>query len=424
MHFAAREWRHWWAVHLRWWAQDTRLLVRRTAAEFLDDSCTHLAAGIAYYVLVSIFPLAILFVSISGLVLTNDAIRADVVNEVFDAVPLSEGEGRADLEDAIDGIASGFSAIGLISIVGLLWSASGVMGAIRHALNEAWDTNYRRPFLRGKLLDLGMIFGAGLLLTSSVASTIFLQIARRVSDDLSDALGPLGAGATGGFEVVAVFVPLLLSFATFLVIFKYVPSVTTHFRHVWPGALFAAILFELLKNGFAFYLRFFGDYDAVYGSLGAVIAFLFFVYLSAVALLLGAEMASEWPRVIHGHYDAELAQHGIGPRGPRWRSALAALTGLVRTREAAPAHISDASGLDVRRRRKARLIEDRATGAAGDESAAGAAGDESAAGAAGDESTAGAPDDHRAPDGEGRRLPRDPEPTPAREPGNGGNEPG
>jgi hypothetical protein len=192
-----------------------------------------------------------------------------------------------------------------------------------------------------------------------------LQVARNLSDDLSNSLGPLGAGATSGFEAVAIVVPLLLSFLTFAVLYKYVPSVSTHFRHVWPGALLAAVLFELLKNGFAFYLRFFGNYDAIYGSLGAVIIFLFFVYLSAVAMLIGAEMASEWPRVIHGHYDAELARHGIGPRAPWYRRLLTAFSGLVSEETAAPAHVDDETARTARLGRKAAELHQRPTEGAG-----------------------------------------------------------
>ncbi|MEE9276906.1 MAG: YihY/virulence factor BrkB family protein [Dehalococcoidia bacterium] len=349
-------WRHWWALHLHWWWGDVRLLFRRTFSEFGDDHCTQLAASISYYVLFSIFPLAILFVSVSGLILTDNSIRDDVVDQLFDALPLSEDEGRADLESAIDGVATGFSAVGLISLLGLLWSASGMMGALRQALNQAWDTDFRRPFLRGKLVDFVMVLGMGTLLTLSIGSTIFLQVARRVSDDLSDFLGPLGAGATVSFEVVAVLVPLVFSFATFMFVFKFVPSVKTRFAHVWPGALLAALLFEVVKNGFAIYLRNFGNYDAVYGSLGAVIAFLFFVYVSANILLLGAEMAAEWPRVIHGHYDKTLERAGQGPAPPLRRRAKTALGRLVRHEEEAPEHIADTSAGERRRQRKAEEI--------------------------------------------------------------------
>ena len=97
MPFDATAWHDRRAPRLRRLGGDVRLLFRRTAQEFLDDHCTQLAAGIAYYVLFSIFPLAILLVSISGLLLTDDRLRADVVDEIFRSLPLSEGEGRDDL---------------------------------------------------------------------------------------------------------------------------------------------------------------------------------------------------------------------------------------------------------------------------------------------------------------------------------------
>ena len=226
------------------------------------------------------------------------------------------------------------------------------MGGIRHALNEAWDVTYRRPFLRAKLLDLLMVTAVALLVGLSIGATFFLQVARRVSGSLSDWLGPLGSGATGSFEVVAVLVPLTVSFATFMFIYKVVPSVRTRWREIWPGALLAALLFEVIKNGFAIYLRYFGNYDAVYGSLGAVIAFLFFVYVSASIMLLGAEMAAEWPRVIHGHYDAELARGGAGSGAPLWRRLLAAATGMVRSQDVAPDAIEDRAPAEGRRQRR------------------------------------------------------------------------
>jgi membrane protein len=352
--------RHWWAVHLRWWWSDARLLVRRTASEYNEDHCPQLAASISYYVLFSVFPLAILAVSVAGLVLTDDSVRASVVNDLFDILPLSDDQGREDLEGAVDSIATGLSAIGLISILGLMWSASGMMGALRFALNQAWDIEYRRPFLRGKFIDLLMVMGVGILITLSVGTTVFLQVARRVSDDLSDSLGVFGAGASGGGELLVVVVPLVFSFATFLFIFRFIPDVRTKFRFVWPGALLSAVLFELVKNGFAMYLRFFGDYDAVYGSLGAVIAFLFFIYISANIVLLGAEMAAEWPRVMHGHYDdSGDATPAAGPDLTRASRARGALTKLVRQTDEMPHHIADTSGRAVREARKAEQIAQR-----------------------------------------------------------------
>ena len=119
-----------------------------------------------------------------------------------------------------------------------------------------------------------------------------------------------------------------------MVLFKFVPSVKTRFRSIWPGALLAAVLFEGVKNGFAIYLRYAGNYDVVYGSIGTVVAFLFFVYVSANIMLLGAEMAAEWPRVIHGYYDdvpedEVQKRESAEPREPLWRRLRGGADGFV-----------------------------------------------------------------------------------------------
>ena len=318
----------------------------------MDDQCPQLAAGISYYVLFSIFPLTLLFVAFTGLVLTDDSLRADLVDNLFDSLPLSEEEGRKDVEDAVDGLTTAVSFVGLFSsIIGLVWSASGMMGALRRALNQAWDTDYRRPFLSGKLLDLLMMLFVASLMGASLGVTVFLQVVRRVNDNLSDALGPLGSGTTFSLEVVGVLVPLLLSFATFLAVFRFVPSVNTRLRSVWPGALFSAVLFEVVKNGFAVYLSNFGNYDVVYGSLGTVIAFLFFVYINSNIMLLGAELASEWPRVTHGYYD-DPDREKNEQRESLKRRLRGGLKGLFESGEKAPDHIPNRAARDARQRRK------------------------------------------------------------------------
>ena len=296
-------WRRWLVLHLGWWRTDLKLLAKRSVSEFLDDHCAQLAASMSYYVFFSLFPLAILAVSVMGVLLTDDALRERVIDELFNLLP--SGAGREDLESLIDPIARGRSALGVIFVLGLVWAATGMMSALRFSLDTAWDMEFRRPFVRGKLVDLGLVLGVGGLLTISVAATAVLQVGREVSDSVADSLGPFGAEASGFFQVIAVLVPFLLTWTTFTIIYKVVPSVTTRVRDVVAGALVGALLFEALKHGFAFYLRNFSNYDAVYGSLGAAIALLFFVYLAACVLLFGAEIAAEWPRVMYGHYDEE-----------------------------------------------------------------------------------------------------------------------
>jgi membrane protein len=282
-------------------------LVRRSLAEFTDDHCPQLAASISYHVLFSIFPLAIVTAGVTGLVLHATGSQTDTVDSIVGNIPLS-ADGRDQLRRLLLGATGNLSALGLAGVAGLVYSASGMMAALRTALNEAWDVTDQRPFLRGKLVDLGLVFVVALLSLASLGLTILLHV--------------VGGGGWFAFSYV---VPLVLGFAVVLFLYRVVPASEVRIADAWPAALFVAVAFMVVENLFAFYVGHFANYNAVYGSLGAVIGFMFFVYLTSQLFLLGAEAASEWPRV-----RLELAQGsvGSGSRAPLGQQARAALLGL------------------------------------------------------------------------------------------------
>lgn len=256
-----------------------------------------MAAAISFHVLFSLFPLAILLVAVLGLVLRDESLRQQVVDFLLRRVPLSP-RGRSDLERLITGVTGGSSALGLLGLLGLAWSASGMMAALRAALNAAWGLEGGRSFVRGKLLDLGLMAALGLLFLLSLGLTVAVRVGR----EIAGSLGSFGSGAALVVFALGLLLPLCLSFLSFLFVYTIVPAARPRAREVWPAALLAAVGLELLTNGFAFYLAYFGSYNAVYGSLGAVVAFLFFVFLAANLLIFGAELASERRR------DLEQAQ--------------------------------------------------------------------------------------------------------------------
>jgi membrane protein len=132
-----------------------------------------------------------------------------------------------------------------------------------------------------------------------------LRTFRELSDD---ALGPLSTDTGFFWSVLPLMIPAVLTFVVFLLLYRYVPNVSNRFGDLWPGALAATVLFELLKNGFAFYVAKFNNYDVIYGSLGAIMLFLLFVYLAANLLLVGAELACEYASLRRGEYAELLAQ--------------------------------------------------------------------------------------------------------------------
>jgi len=126
-------------------------VIAEALERFFADQCPTLAAGIAYRVLFSIAPLAIVLVSIFGLVLQDDSIRHDVVNAIIDVLPVTAA-GKRRVEDAITGIATPASAAGLVSLLVFVWAATGMMAAIRQGLERAMDVTESRPAVRGKLV--------------------------------------------------------------------------------------------------------------------------------------------------------------------------------------------------------------------------------------------------------------------------------
>lgn len=267
----------------------------RSLREFFGDGCPQRAAAVSYYALLSLFPLVILAAGGLGLVLDNEAARGQVIDFVLDRAPLRPDAGRRDLQALLTNVADHSTGLGVFGAAGLLVAASGVMGAIRHGLNAAWDVSDPRPPLQGKLVDLALVLGFGLAATASIALSLFVRLsasfATTVGDQLSTGI-PGTLVAWGGR-----LVPAALSFAIFALLFRLVPAADTGVRRTWPGVLVAAAGFEAAKSGFSIYLEHFARYDVIYASLGSLVAFLVFVWLAANVLLLGAEVASEYARL-------------------------------------------------------------------------------------------------------------------------------
>ena len=299
-------------------------LARRSIEKFFDDNCTQMAAAISYYVLFSLFPLLIFLVGVLGLFLQDSQLQKDIVNNVLDFVPLSEDEGRDQVTEAVKGVAGVSSgALGLFGLLGMAWSASSMFGIIRRSLNKAYDLDYPRPLVQQKLLDLAMVPALGLFFLASIAATGFLRVVRQRSEDIPR-LGDAADRAGLLWDAASFLVPLILSFAAFALLYWLVPAAKIRPRDVWPGALVAAVLFEIAKIAFSIYLEHFASYDLVYGSLGAVASFLVWIYLGANILLFGAEVASEYPRVRRGDYD----QPPPGPGRPLAETIRAKVRGL------------------------------------------------------------------------------------------------
>jgi len=258
------------------------------ARRYSRQQCSLLAAAISYYVMFSLFPLLIFAAGVAALFLRDPDLQRRAADALLEALPLSPSEGRQELEDlfrTVSGPASG--GLGLLGLLGSAWSASNMFGAVRRSLDVVFEAP-ARPLVRAKLTDFAAMTALGLLLLMSIAFGLLLALAQgRLPDQ-----GP-GAAALGGLLLALSFLlPFLFSLAAFLFLFVWVPAARPSWRQALPGALVAALLFEVAKNVFGLYVRNFANFDLVFGSLGAVAAFLFWVYLSAAIMLYGAQVAA------------------------------------------------------------------------------------------------------------------------------------
>ena len=194
----------------------------RAVEDMFRDRCPQYAAAIGFRALFSLFPLTILLVSIFGLVLQNDELRNDVIEELIGVLPVSP-EGEEDIRSSIESLASPFSAIGLVSLVALLWGASGMMASIRVGLEAALKVDQGRPAARAKLVDFVLVGVAGLLVIVVIGISTFAALFGRAVEWLSDELGvelvttPTGALVSEGLQLV------LIASMT-LALYRYVPA--------------------------------------------------------------------------------------------------------------------------------------------------------------------------------------------------------
>ncbi len=265
----------------------------QAAEGFFEHRCTQQAAGIAYRILFSLVPLAILLVSVFGLVLEGTKLHEEVVDLVVDALPVS-AEGAQDVEDEIDALATPRSVIGFVSLLVFAWSASGMMAAIRIGLETAMQVEESRPAARGKLVDLVLVGGAALLVLVVAAVSVLGEPVRRALEEFVSRLG-LDA-STPGDDVVVVGLPLVLSVGVVLLLYRFVPARRIRGRDALAGAIVTAVCLAGIAFASGWVYEKAIRFSAVFGSLTAALVLLYSVYLYACALLFGAEVATAWSR--------------------------------------------------------------------------------------------------------------------------------
>jgi membrane protein len=270
----------------------------RAVEDLFRDRLPQYAASISFHVLFSLFPLTIVLVSVFGLVLTDDDLRQRVIDELVEVLPVSES-GEEDVASSIEGIATPLSAIGLISLIALLWGASGMMTSLRVGLETALKVERGRPAAHAKLVDFALLGITGLVVLLVIGLSAFVAFFRGWVDDVA---GFVGLDAYVSFLFQDGLQLVLVAVLT-LGLYRFVPARKLRTRGAIAGAILTSVLTWAATNLLAILFADFSRYNLIYGSLAGVMTFLFYVYIVALILLLGAEFAHAWSQ-------------GPGPPGP------------------------------------------------------------------------------------------------------------
>ena len=295
----------------------------RTVKEFIDDEMSTYASALAYQMLFSLFPFILFLIALIGflhlpdffswlrlqseLVLPPQALEQ--VNPVIDQLEQSKG--------------------GLLSfgIVVALWTASAGVRLMMSAMNAAYDVVEGRPIWKRFPLSIFYTIGiAGMLLAAAALMVLGPQV-----------MGWL-AGQVGLEEFVVTLwtilrwpVIILLMMVAVAVIYYVMPDVEQKFRFITPGSVLAVVVWIAASLGFAFYVKTFADYNAMYGSIGAIIVLLLYFYISSAVLLLGAEM-----NAVIEHMSAEGKEKGEKAPGEPDESPKQHVSGLGRDHSLKP----------------------------------------------------------------------------------------
>ena len=268
-----------------------RGVLRRTVREFSDDHVTDLAAALTYYGVLAIFPMLIVILSVLGLI--GDSVTQPLLQNLATVAP---GPAKSILTSSITNVQSHQGTAGVVFVVGLvlaLWSASGYIAAFMRAANVIWDVPEGRPIYKTIPIRVGVTLVTVVLLTLSALAVVFTG---SLAGKLGDLIG-VGSTAVMIWDIAKWPVLLLVVSGILAILYYAAPNVRQPgFRWLSPGSVLAVVLWLVASALFGLYVANFSNYNRTYGALASVIVFLIWLWITNIAILLGAELNAELER--------------------------------------------------------------------------------------------------------------------------------
>lgn len=261
-------------------------LAKRTYREVLADNCLGLAAQLAYYFFLALFPALLFLVAIVSFMPIAGLLEAITEN----LARVAPSEVLSIVQDQILKIAheknGGLLTLGML---GTIWSTSAGLNAIIDTLNQAYDIQEGRPWWKVKLIALGLTVALAVFI---VISFTLVVAGPTLAEKVADA-AHMGPAFALGWKILQWPVIFLLVTLAVALIYYYAPDAVQEWIWITPGSLLATTLWLTISLGFKFYVSHFTSYNATYGAIGGVIVLMLWFYVSALAVLVGAELNAE-----------------------------------------------------------------------------------------------------------------------------------
>jgi membrane protein len=258
-------------------------IIKHALKTFSVNKASQAAAALAYYAIFSLFPLLLVSITGGSYFINSQHIYQNVTRLVNSVIPVS----NQLIDENLRQVLAARGTVGILSLLTLLWSASGVFTNLAYNINLAWPKASRRNFFEQRLVGLGIIGGLSLLLVFSVALDWIVKFAPFLNDK------NISSPITRLWRLASDLGTWLMIFLIFLALYRWIPTSDVRWSATLWGALTASLGWKAATAGFTWYLTSgLGRYQLVYGSLGAIIALLFLIFIVAVITLFGAHLSA------------------------------------------------------------------------------------------------------------------------------------
>ena len=275
------------------WSKQAFWFIYHNVNDFMSVNGHYLAAAIAFYSFLSIFPLSIALITLWRLLVGLEGFEDRLITGIVTQIPvLAETDGPSFVEGFIHNVSNQPAVTSSLTGLGLFVAGMGVFGSIRKSVNVIWGIHRPRPFLIERAIDFIMMLVASSLLFLSVLLSTIVSFVEEIAQLLATDVVPFDQWV---LLVAGLAVPSAITYVVFSVVYWWLPNTKVRLADIFGVALLATIAFEIAKYVFIFFLRNSGGLLAsIYGSISTVMMFFFFVYVEAIILLAGAMLSAKW----------------------------------------------------------------------------------------------------------------------------------